>query len=80
MGAATLLDGSRSTFIVYQKNDTSIASLSGAGPPVTGSTYQSQAILAAGLARNDTPLALATDYTPLYNIVRTSRLRFFTRL
>ncbi|KAG7004557.1 hypothetical protein G7Y79_00024g055070 [Physcia stellaris] len=62
MGAAAFYGADDYTFIAYQANDTSIHLLSGNGPPTTSSTYSDRVILAAQLARNDTPLAVAVDY------------------
>lgn len=62
MGAAAFTDGSNSTLVVYQAADSSIQSLGGYGPPLSASTYTASALLAAGIARNDTPLALTTEY------------------
>ncbi|KAI9699653.1 MAG: hypothetical protein M1836_002687 [Candelina mexicana] len=68
IGAAAFTDRNNSTYIVYQAKDTSIHSLSGAGPPVSGSTYSTSVILAADVARNDTPIAVAVEYTVVYAI------------
>lgn len=68
MGAATFVDGYNSTLVVYQALDGSISGLSGAGSPVTELSYTTSVILAAGVARNDTPLAVAVAYG-FFNVV-----------
>ncbi len=73
MGAATFADDYTSTMVVYQAADSSVQLLSGSGPPSSASSYASSVILAAGIARNDTPLALAVDNT-YYNIVSSFRI------
>ena len=70
MGAAAFTGAYDSTMVVYQAEDTSIHSLYGSGPPATGSSYASSLLLAAGIARNDTPLALVV-YGGLYTTVCT---------
>lgn len=66
--AATFIDGCKSTFVVYQSQDGSISGLRGTGPPVTELTYTTSLISAAGVARNDTPLAVAVSYS-FFNVV-----------
>ena len=61
IGAAAFVDEFDSTLIVYQAQDTSINSVEGKGPPLPGSNYTSSIVVAAGIARDDTPLALAVE-------------------
>ncbi|MCJ1301958.1 hypothetical protein MMC08_004759 [Hypocenomyce scalaris] len=59
---------SGATMVYYQAADTSIHELSGTGSPVTGGQYTDSLILAAGQARNNTPLAAATWTTDFSEI------------
>ena len=61
MGAAAYTTDYSSTIVVYQAEDTSIQSLVGGGPPLSATYYASYPVIAAGIARNDTPLALVVD-------------------
>ena len=61
MGAAAYTTDYSSTIVVYQAEDTSIRSLVGGGPPLSASSYASSLVIAANIARNDTPLALVVE-------------------
>ena len=61
IGAAAFVNEFDSTLIVYQAKDTSINSVEGHGSPLSGSNYTSSIVVAAGIARDDTPLALAVE-------------------
>lgn len=69
MGAAALTYGSSSTMIVYQAEDTSVQRLKGLGPPSSSTSYAADTLLAAGVARNDTPLAVAVDNQIVFTVV-----------
>jgi hypothetical protein len=73
MGTAAFSDDYTSTMVVYQAADSSVQLLSGSGPPSSASSYATSVILAAGIARNDTPLALAVD-NAYYHIVSCFRI------
>jgi hypothetical protein len=73
MGTAAFSDDYTSTMVVYQAADSSVQLLSGSGPPSSASSYATSVILAAGIARNDTPLALAVD-NAYYHIVSSFRI------
>lgn len=73
MGAAAFADRSLSTMVVYQAADSSVQLLSGSGPPTSASSYATSVVLAAGIARNDTPLALAVD-NAYYHVVSGFRI------
>ena len=66
MGAAAFIPGGSGTFIIYQDADTSIKSLRGTGPPISGATYAGAELLPQGRARNDTPLAVAVEGSGVY--------------
>jgi len=72
MGTAAFSDDYTSTMVVYQAAD-SVQLLSGSGPPSSASSYGTSVILAANIARNDTPLALAVD-NAYYHIVSSFRI------
>lgn len=55
MGAAAYTTNYSSTIVVYQAEDTSIHGFFGGGP---ASSYASDIVIAANIARNDTPLAV----------------------
>ena len=61
IGAAAFVNEFDSTLVVTQAKDTSITSVEGNGPPLSGNTYTSSIVVAAGIARDDTPLALAVE-------------------
>ena len=76
MGAATFIDGYSSTLVVYQAADTSVRALRGYDPPLNVFSYSNALLLAANLARNDTPLAITVEYDaaeygagPQHNVV-----------
>ena len=60
MGAGTFLKYNGYTAIVYQSQDTAINGLYGSGIPTTVGTYTTTQLLAPGVARNDTPLAIVS--------------------
>ena len=62
IGAATFIDGYSSTLVVYQAADTSVRVLRGYDPPLNTYTYSNSLLLAANVARNDTPLAITVEY------------------
>ena len=76
MGAAVFLDGYSGTTVVYQAADTSVHALTGSGPPSTSSSYAASVLLSAGIARNDTPLALAVDNQLGFTLVSDFHLSF----
>lgn len=61
IGAAAFINEFDSTLIFHQAIDTSITSVEGKGPPLSGSNYTSSIVVAAGIARDDTPLALTVE-------------------
>ena len=61
MGAAAYTTDYSSTIVVYQAEDTSIRNLVVGGPPLSASSYASNLVIAANIARNDTPLALVVE-------------------
>ena len=62
MSAATFIDGYSSTLVVYQAADTSVRVLRGYDPPLNTFSYSNSVLLAANVARNDTPLAITVEY------------------
>ena len=62
MGAATFIDGYSSTLVVYQAADTSVRMLRGYDPPLNTFSYSNALLLAANVARNDTPLAITVEH------------------
>ena len=62
MGAAAFIDGYSSTLVVYQAADTSVRALRGYDPPLNTFSYSNSLLLAANVARNDTPLAITIEH------------------
>ena len=70
-GAAVFTDAFKNTYAIYQRDDGGVSLLKGAVPNAQSpAAYTASGLLNVGIARTNTPLAIAIDYSPGNSAVR----------
>ena len=63
--AAVFTDAFKNTYVIYQRDDNGVGLLRGSIPNAqSAAAYTASGLLNAGIARSNTPLAIAIDYSP----------------